>query len=1242
MSSCPKCKSPHYVKKCMECLHAEEPKVKKGQAKCEWPCEATVHVQESGSGKAVQGVVAYIGTDGKGTDSNGFRTARELKPGQHAARISLIGLEKKYARPIGSQDVPVKKTIAQGKNEFFSFVLDPLAPLKVVVKRRHDSNGLAGAKVTLAAKKPGNAIAKAEITTPNGGEALFEPLRQDNYSIKTELSADLRKKYRMEKAEEGHALDMARNPDECVVWARLVIHLKLKYKDPDGTARPFPKDFPVQAVFDDGKKLDLKILDAEGKLEIEIEDDKKKKFTLKFDSAAVRYLVHEADKPAAEVKEDPSDADLWKLHDAGKRFFALPKAWSLAQSDWDKTGITVPADGQIDIPADGIGASDAPAELTLKPALQYARFEFFDRKYCESDHNKKAVSIPPVILKGARASADDGAPENPVAGTHDAISNWFIEKDDLDKACQALPFILTRAADGAALPKPNNKWLLEFGREKAFVHSAGAKDRKLVILADDDAKRKPSRERNQYYDLPKLWKSKCYYTRFADASKNRFFDELAAADDPELEASFAPAGRLVFSLDDIVLVEAASQDVKDKGDDTASEERSEHSRITVLTLDPKDKKYNVVVHKPRPKATYWSDYAFKKEAAGNKHRNAIVEYPINPRAVVFCSEFYDVWDKRTGTADFTKKEILGARAAKLDDADISGAKKVFNQQDDVDKKYVHLLRTFPLRYLHFAGTDGTTVFGMLVTYFSCRFKKDTAKGGTDQAVTVFREEGMERAMKRWNEKDYFFEESDDKQDLKIKHFCLFEAKDVETSVGQFEKRGGKQLTVVTVKDDSHNGSSATSTTMVMRRSGALDEGDDWGNDFWPLHPPNHPESAPRSQALTPIAEYDVGNASPASAFAHELGHAAIGAWDDYVTGGLEHNGKDTELWKYKVGNADMEIEGQRYPGMPYEADAGGIMNSNRSVRIRYFWGRANWLNDLAEGALEKFLAKRRFRIAYKPADTAKQKLVYSKPKGDKFRGIYKPVESKTSQSLGKNGKCDLHLYHLGEDEFSRVLQGGPYTGVLALCLKLSARFLTPDWAVGTAYKVDQVAKRNGKIYLCKQDHTPALVPQNPAPPGNPPPMVPPPMNPAQWDELTAKAYAKRQKQHCESINKALLEKLQGKFKLQGNGNFSTTYIRMFPQWEIVEPNAQRLAGTNFELEFEFGSDKFAPTGDKIVAGTKCKPITLIRYFFGKIGDSSAAWPNEGGLEAELTKDDFPKIKEWMDANAEGRFNVGAI
>ena len=1295
MSDCPKCKSPLWVHKCMKCLHSETPKVKKDALPCEWPCMATIHVQESLTGKPILGVYTQLDGAPATTNANGFRVAEGLTPGDHVARISLTGLVDLYARPIGQVDTPITKAIAASENGFYTFTLDPLTPLKVVVRRRHDSQGVPNAKVTVTAGKAGNTVQTPEQTTSGPGEATFARLRQDTYKLAVELDDPGKAKYELEKVEDHHVLDMSKNPDEHVLWARLVIHLRLKYKDPDDTVRHFPKDFPFKVVFDDGKVKDVKVLDDAGYFKFEIEDAAKTKFTLKFDSPDLRYLVHEENKAAAELKVKPSEDDLFALGDVGKQYFALPKTWQLAQSAWDATNVVVPSDGQIVIPGDGIGTPSAPGELTLKPKLQYVRLEFFDRKYGHKDHNKKPVSIPAVALKAVRDAPANG---DVAAGSHDAISNWIIDKADVDNACQCLPWIITKTVAGADLPQLNNKLMFEFGKENAFVYSTAPATRKIVVLPATDTKRKPTRDRNQYYDLPKLWKSKCYYTRFSDKTKNKFFDELAAADDPALEASYVKATRLTFSLDDIVLVVGAALTpvAKDKTDsDSVEVDFSEYSRLAVLALEPDadpKKKYKFGVYDPRDDAVYWSKCSFQKESTGAPpvQRNVIIDYPVNPRAVVFCNGFYDIYDKRTETADFTKKQIVGARAAKQEDTDISSKKKVFKAPADVTGHYVHRERAFQLHYLHYAGTDGTIVYGAFVTLWSARFQPDPAgNGATNSAVKIYREDGMKRAMDRWNEKDYYFEEADDKLDIIVKHLCLFEAKDIETAAGTeptlttagtlpvaavagvaaspgvppvaavakvdgvkavwsalvpatYEKRGGKATCLVSIKDDSNGGSSAGISQMTMRRSGALDEGEGaggWGHDSWPLNPPGPVfpiAGAPRSKALTPVMDYD-GAAKPASAFAHELGHAAIGLWDDYATGKLKHpfpavpneTATSNSAWAYTTSD-DGDKDGQRYFGMPYEVDAGGGMKTNRAVRLRYFWGRAKWLNGQAKAegdhGLKKFLSDKRFRIAY---DATAGKLKYTKPDEPGFESIYEATKFATPHVLGRNGRCDLHLYHLGDDEFSKSLNGGPYTGILAMCIKMSAAFTIPPLTAGTAYKTGDLVKYGATYHLqCKADHTSPLAPTTA-------------MINEKWGVLGASGLNAKKISHLETLSQFILSKLQEKFKLQGNGHFSTTFLRVFPQWKIVDPGAHG-GEAHFNFNFKFGSEEFIPAGSTVAAGIACKQQAIVRYLVGKIGDVATDWPAQGGLEAELTKDDFPQLKAWMDANATGRFNVGDI
>ncbi len=895
-----------------------------------------------------------------------------------------------------------------------------------------------------------------------------------------------------------------------------------------------------------------------------------------------------------------------------------------------------------------------------------------------------------------------------------------MDKDSATDNCQALPWIITKDMAGADLPKFNNKLLLEFGWKDAFVRSLSATSRKIEIIPDTDDRRKPNRDRKQYYDLPETWKSACYFTRFSDSTKNKFFDELLATDDPDLEGSCTKATKLTFSLDDIVLVKAGSQDVKDRDYQDNDVDRSEYSRVTILYLDPADK-YKIKVHAPRINAAYWSDLLFQKETgASTVYRNAVADGPINPRVVVFCDGFHDVFDKRTTTATFASKEILGARAAVLEDTDISSPKTVFNGPSALTDAYVHRLRLFHLHYLHYGETDGTTVYGALVTFWNCRFTLMGPEGGTDAIEKVYREEGMERAMTRWNEKDYTFEQEEDKNELVVKHFCLFEAKDVENPSGNYEWLGGAHICEVNLKDDAHGGSSASAdgTEMTMRASGAVDEGSDWG-----------PVSA--TNPLDPVVEYG-GGTYPSSAFSHELGHAAIGLWDDYVTGklsitwgGPNDTADSRALFDYNDNDDEGDRQGQRYLGMPYELDEQPLMKTNRAVRLRYFWGRTKWLNDQTAPGLGGFLAGKRFRIAYEPAGA--DKLKYIKPAGAAYESIYKPSFSAPAWSLGRQGQCDLHLYHLGEDEFSKTLDGGPYNGILVLCLKMSASFPVPVFDGKTAYKrgdfveldgtqykckadftptvtpfsgsatyaanavveidgsvykciagftpvigdlsgrkdyaAGDLVRRAGKIYSCKADYTTGLLEglgssidtakwqevaagvgytmdattwQKVAPGEGYT------MDTAKWAAADAQLLALQKIAHMEDLNRRILTMVQGKFKLQGSGNFSTTYIRIFPQWEVVDSAAAATGNTNFNITFQFGSTDFAPAGTTIVAGTGCKPKSIIRYMLGKIGDVAGNWDAEGGVDGDLTKEDFPQLKAWMDANAGGRFNVGLI
>ena len=1080
MAKCLTCSGKFSCPTCMP-LAAFEPAVSNvGQISqpCPEKCAATIHVID----RLTRGGIPHVpitlsgATGGPATDINGFAHYAGLAPNAYAASVDLTTLADRYALPAGTT-LPLSKTIAAGGYEFYVIELEPLTTLEVTVARSdRDGLGVKQAKVTLTGA---NGLNLTETTAGDDGRVLFTKLPVNEVNLALALEGETKNRFHINEAFAEQTRSAADTATRVVALDRRLVEnkskfvvtpmifLKLLYKDPEGTAHNFPKDLDVSVVFTPGDiSKDLKVLDDDGHLRFEAENGKTH-FTLKFDSTKLRLLSHTTGQAKAELLADQTEQQMHDLTTAGKQYFALPKTWSLVHAAWTAEAVTVPKDGKIAIPAEGVGTESAPGKLTLLPKLQYVRFQFHDRKYGHPDHAKKQVHIPAVTVKAARQCDDTtGDPVTPIAGSHDALSNWMLDKADNAKGCQVIAWIVTKNDTGDDLPKLNNKMLIEFGWEDGFVRSQGAADRIIERLADTDVLRKPGKDRRDLYDLPKQWRSKCYATRWGVNIK--FFDELTEGD---IEASLVKATPFAFSLDDIVLTDAAgSPAVQDKDLADGDVALSEHSRFALLHLDPEDK-FKVKVHDPRDEAAYHSKSTFAKDGA-NTWRNVILVQPFNTRVVVFCNGFHDIFDKRTTVADFSAKQMLGARAAQLEDVHVS-VKKDFlpTSVTDVSSAYVHMARNYILYYLHYGSCDGSKVYGAVVTHWpSFVFSTDAERPATfswteltspkrpttgDAAdARKYRKEGMANAMKRWNEKDYELEPVGDPQDVLIKFFKLFEAKAVESAPGVFVLVGGKPRvnlgvgpggTYVDTFGDEQNygGSVANSGAMYMRKPAFEDEGD-WGGDVRKT-------------------DYD-GVERKRFVFAHELGHAAIGLWDDYIT---------QQLWDVVPGYKAK----QRYLGVPYNRDEKSMMNTNRAPRLRMFWGRANWLNDEAAVGkdLNKFLAARSFQLIYTGGAA---KLTYRRGTGTSKRSMYEP-DFTGAHDLGLNGLGDLHLFSVSQDEFTQTAKGGPYTGMLVLEIRIALKFKTglaapaPAWATATAYTRGQCVEFKGDFHLCRQAHTAA-------------------------------------------------------------------------------------------------------------------------------------------------------------------------
>ncbi|MBM4440878.1 MAG: hypothetical protein FJ027_10670 [Candidatus Rokubacteria bacterium] len=322
------------------------------------------------------------------------------------------------------------------------------------------------------------------------------------------------------------------------------VYLRLVYTDPEGNARPFPPGLRVTVEFAPADTLDATVGD-DGALTF-VAERRKREFTLKVTFGAAHYLVVEGRGVVPAKNELRDEAAAGNAMTAGDRAFSLPLAFDMQTCDWHVAG------GQyanhkftgLDTPAIEQGRPTAPILLTLNPHWLFCRFEFFDRYYGRSHHAAR-VSIPPIVLDGHRDAA----------AARDTRSNWTIGADAAH-LLQCLPWILRRQDDTTPLAALSAASGLTFSTDQAqvsVVYSQDQNSREIRHLAANAAALQPAADRLRYYDLPRVWRSRRYYTRMV--AGNKFFQDLIAGDFTNAESRLTP---FTFCLDDIVLYTATS------------------------------------------------------------------------------------------------------------------------------------------------------------------------------------------------------------------------------------------------------------------------------------------------------------------------------------------------------------------------------------------------------------------------------------------------------------------------------------------------------------------------------------------------------------------------------------------------------------------------------------------------------------------------------------------------------------
>jgi len=685
---------------------------------------------------------------------------------------------------------------------------------------------------------------------------------------------------------------------------------------------------------------------------------------------------------------------------------------------------------------------------------------------------------------------------------------------------------------------------------------------RIVTKTRDEIAALTASERRKYYDLPTAWSSENYWTlydsyvrsgkRYVDQMKDKGFKPFGGK-------SMAADKPLMFSLDDIVLVSnAGKQTLSDRDDTGAQQPLSEHSRVTLLYMDEGDK-YKVKIHQPLEKEPFFS------KIEGDFKINLIHDHwfdkfdkvhgPI--RAAVFCGEFYHVFDRRTEQGngfDYGQGHVLGARAAMVDDPACSGKKACSGwNNDDINAGYVAKdCGNYDLHFLHNCAASNGTIYSALVLYWSCRFALTGGAVAADQANLI--EKGMQNAMVRFGSKDYQFEKSGAGEDIVIKSFILYEAKQQYKSGATDINRGGVHKCMITLRDDTGRSSMGRATADFRRSCYDIE------NRF-----------------TTGVFD-DYGGGRPGSlTVAHEIGHAC-GLDDEYVDEDVK-----VDLVTYNPP--------QYYPGMPYALDKMSLMLENKAVRVRHYWGHANWINDASQGAvgprakgsLNDFLKGTKFKIVRKVAKAGCEDLHFDLTAKDNYKKIYKPAYEATPFDLGNHGATDLLLYKLGDDELSRLLKSGlKFKGIMVVRTCLYVRFI--DGGVTNATK---------------------------------------------WH--THNRYG----QWIRALDQDLRAMLDAKYRLHcnvANNDFAEVYLRVFPHYKVQKGGGGAApAGTHFTLDVtRNGTDTIVTNNATIQVGDNVNNNKIIQYLFGK-----------GTGTGPVAAGDLTRIATWTGhaSRANGTFSV---
>ncbi|MCB2229517.1 hypothetical protein KQH82_02295 [bacterium] len=526
---------------------------------------------------------------------------------------------------------------------------------------------------------------------------------------------------------------------------------------------------------------------------------------------------------------------------------------------------------------------------------------------------------------------------------------------------------------------------------------------RIVSKTADEWNALTAREKLSYYDLPVEFDSLNWF-----ATRDNEVKPIAE----HLNSATSAGSPIIVNLDSVVLVDSTgSQVLHDRtafinpaNPNGEPKPLSEKSRVRLLFVDPADNQMKIHPPVDPAAADIPADYEktlirFCKDDA-DKYFNFVATTPGNLRAVVFCTSFYDVTNKRTVRNDrfnAAAGHVLGARAAILNDPDCHVIERV---KFDSPIVTVHnsKIGDYALHYLHGGGHDNDKRYSYLVVYWCSFILKDTnpTVGGTgnhrpatDAEVQEFFSVGMVKSMHHWNKKQYQFVSRAAGADHVVRPFYLFEgnetleynppsafdftANDYEIlfSKAEFNAalrqcRGGRPFSVTFVVEEDKG-----SWVMSWRQDNTF--------SLLSLRIKTR-EDDPGRFAGFPFQEFNDPGGYGCLVMAHELGHAT-GQVDDYMekverpaTNGYLPNfaqfGYTNGGDRVRSNNSNFPQRVQTSEGYSIAHDKLTMMDKNGPIRMRHVWRSVHWLNTKARNGqpLYPFLNAAVHEMYYPRAD----------------------------------------------------------------------------------------------------------------------------------------------------------------------------------------------------------------------------------------------------------------------------------